>query len=145
MQTFFELVDYAEEIGKRLRSAALRRELLSPQKLAEAMTEGGFEIGAAGVKKHWYGKVIPNGVNCIGYSKVLGVSIDWLLIGVEPPRKYSVSELKKIVTGMIVDGGGEIPERDPETIELMRLISQVESSEQKALAIRVLKAVVGEN
>jgi hypothetical protein len=72
-----------EAIGDRLRQAAARNGIKSPTELTRAIQKKGFSVTLGGLKNHWYGTVIPNGVNCIAYAITLEISIDWLLLGQE--------------------------------------------------------------
>jgi hypothetical protein len=137
--------DIADEIGKRLRSAALKKEIVTPRALAQQMTAAGFAVTTAGVKKHWYGKVIPNGTTCIGYREVLGVTLDWLLAGVSAPQKITRAELLDIVGSIFESEGGTIPAQDPTIVEAAKLLMKIKDEDTKAAVLRMLRAFSGDH
>ena len=105
------------------------------------MTNASFDIGEAGVKKHWYGKNIPNGVTLVGYSKILDVSIDWLLTGkeVEAPQ---ITQLKEMIDKAVVEKGFALRDLDSDIAKIMEILIDLDPKERAPLAAMV-EAYVG--
>lgn len=134
----------APEASIRLQEFARKKGFYSATELFEAMKSAGYTISLGGVRKHWYGKYAPVSSAAVDYCEFLEMSLDYYLRGKQAQRP-SIAELKKIVTEMFLDAGGEMPAIDPEMLEIQALLSKVETPAQKAAIIRAIRGFVGES
>ena len=135
---------WAKEMADRLRSAAAKKGINSAKQLFDACKTAGIDAKMAFCRNIWYGVNPPVTTNVAPVLEMIELNFDQYVFG-RPPKKLSVSELKQIVGDMIESEGGKIPERDPATLEILRLISKVETADQKAAIIRMMKAFIEES
>lgn len=133
-----------KEMADRLRAAAAKKGIQSAKQLESAMAAAGSPIKYAFARSIWHGENPAVVTNVAPVLEFLELSFDQYVFG-RPPKKLSVSELKQIVGEMIESEGAAIPERDPATLEIQRLLSKVETADQKAAIIRMMKAFIEES
>ncbi len=135
---------WAKEMSDRLKASAGKKGINSAKQLFDACKAAGIDAKMAFCRNIWYGVNPPVTTNVAPILELLELNFDQYVFG-RPPRKLSVTELKMMVGEMIEDAGGEIPQRDPEMMEIERLLMKVKSQDQKAAVVRMLKAYIGDS
>jgi len=122
------------KIAERLQKAAEAKGLHTPTQLARAIQKatGKKDRGMGAVKNHWYGENIPAGVNLLIYSRVLDVSIDWLLTGKEPDPP-DISQLKGLLNSLAAKLDRPTPTENPVLSAIVEEICQLKPELQETL------------
>lgn len=129
-ETFFEMIDL-KAFSRRLVDASIRKGYRTPTELHAAIKQLGFEMSMSGVQKHYYGSVVPNSEAALAYSKALDVSIEWLLIGTEPPLPDLLRNMLSVIQRARDEG--LMPAADENVIELMNALKGLSPQQQKAV------------
>jgi len=120
-----------KRFSERLRQSAISKGYLSPTQLAKALRKAKFDVTAAGVKNHWYSVTPPNSATVVGYHKVLGISIDWLLTGQDPPLPQLITDMTRVLERARSEG--LLPSSDPQIAEYMEAITGLTPAQRKII------------
>ena len=116
------------KIAIRLNEEISKAGYKSNNAFADAMSALGFPISGSAINEIRNGTTSPKTINWIGISKVLGKSLDFLILGKET-REIDPGRIYKIIE----DSYKNKSEDDPQITELQRLFKELPDELKSAL------------
>lgn len=129
-----------QKFGERLKKAAMRAGISNPPELSEFLRKKKHPVKEGTIRNHWYSLSEPPASTVVVYAEALGVSLDWLLTGEEPPPP-SIAELIEIVNKSAIAHGHPIKPLDVLTEEIVNYLLTADEAKRKLLVdlVRNLK------
>lgn len=109
---------------------------MSRAELSNKMGKCGFPLSVNSLSAYSSGTAAPTSETLIGFNKVLGVSIDWLLTGREP-EPPGIEQLKKMIDAATVEKGFALRDLDSDLAKIMEVLIDLQPQDRAPLAAMV--------
>lgn len=109
---------------------------MSRADLSTKMAKSGYPLSVNSLSAYSSGVAAPTSETLIGFNKVLGVSIDWLLTGREPEHP-GIETLKSMIDAAVVEKGFALRDLDPDIAKVMEILIELKPEDRAPLAAMV--------
>lgn len=103
---------------------------MSRAELSAKMGKSGFPLSVNSLSAYSSGSAAPTSETLLGFNKVLGVSIDWLLTG-KHPEHPDITKFEEMLAGAKSVSLSSVPDQDPDVSRILDIVLAMPSEARK--------------